>query len=301
MKGKADTTMVTPTLIWPDFTSENAAMLTGRARRRFNRAREEELPDRSSLELAARALDVPVWPAAALVRLAQGRKPGEDEYLAEPVMLRPDRDRLSLHRLGEEALDEREERELVQAAHAHFPEDELRIAIEEGVWFARLPGREAKQGVAVEQAQEMLLNPLPEQFGVDVAGMRVLNELQMLWYSHPVNEARRRQGRAEVNALWVWGGGRLPETAPQAVGLKAIAADEPALEGLAKWMGLPLESAHVMRERTDFEDCLVVIASGEVEPGLQWLKRFLGRRREFRLLASGSAWSVPARSLLRRW
>ncbi len=293
--------MVTPTLIWPDFTPENAAMLSGRARRRFNRAREEKLPGRSSLELAAHALDVPVLPAAALVRLAQGRAPGPDEYLAEPVMLRPDRDRLSLHRLGADRLDEQEERALVQAAHDHFPADELRIEVEEDVWHARLPGQQAKRGLPVEQAQEMLLSPLPEQFGVDVAGMRVLNELQMLWYSHPVNEMRRRQGRAEVNALWVWGGGRLPGTVPRTPGLKAIAADEPVLAGLASWLGLPLESPHAMLERADFEDCLVVLASGEFELGLQWLKRFLGSRPEFQLLAPGCAWSVPARSLLWRW
>lgn len=276
-------------------------MLSGRARRRFNRAREDRQAERSSLELVARVLDVPLLPAAALARLAQGRKPEEGGYLAEPVMLRPDRDRLSLHRLGEECLDEPEKQALVQAAHAHFPADELRIEVGEGVWYARLPGREPKRGLPVEQAQGMLLNPLPEQFGVDVGGMRVLNELQMLWYSHPVNEARRSQGRAEVNALWVWGGGRLPEVVPRAAGLQAIAADGPVMTGLAKWMGLPLENPRAMVEQTDSGTCLVVIDAGDIELGLQWLKRYLGRQHEFQLLASGCAWSVPARGLPWRW
>lgn len=293
--------MVTPTLIWPDFTSENAAMLGSRARRQFRRAREKKQQGRSSLELAARALELPALPAAALVRLGQGGVPGPEEYLAEPVMLRPDRDRLGLARLGEDALDEEEERALVQVAHTHFPADELRIEIVEDVWYVRLPGLQARQGVPVDQAEEMLLSPLPEQFGVEVAGMRVLNELQMLWYSHPVNEARRAQGRAEANALWVWGGGRLPETVPQAAGLKAIAAGDRELAGLASWLGLPLESPATPREQADLEGCLVAIASGELDLGLQWLKRFLGRRDGFELLASGCAWSVPGRGLLRRW
>ncbi len=301
MKRKTDMAMVTPTLIWPDFTPEHAAMLGGRAGRRFRRAREETQSGCTSLELAASVLDVPALPAAALVRLAQGSKPRSDEYLAEPVTLRPDRDRLSLCRLGDDALTEQEERALVQAAREHFPAEELCIEIEQGTWYTRLPGRQAERGLPVEQAQEVLLSPLPDQFGVDVAGMRVLNELQMLWYSHPVNEARRGQGRAEVNALWIWGGGRLPETVPQIADLKTIVASERELTGLASWLGLPQESASVVGERSGFDGCLIAIAPGEVELGLQWLKRFLNRPGGFQLLASGRVWSVPPRSLLRRW
>ena len=293
--------MVTPTLIWPDFTPENAALLGGRARRRFHRAREERQPGRSSLELAAPVLDVPGLPAAPLVRRAQGGKPGTDEWLAEPVMLRPDRDRLSLRRLGTEDLDAQEARTLVQAAHAHFPAEELRIEMGEDAWYVRLPGQQARRGVPVEYAQEMLLSPLPEQFGVDVAGMRVLNELQMLWYSHPVNEARRREGRVEANALWVWGGGSLPESVPREPGFRAVVAGEPALAGLACWLELPLESPATMSEQADFAGYLVAIPASEAELGMQWLKRFLDGRGGFRLLASGHEWSFPARGLLRRW
>ena len=293
--------MVTPTLIWPDFTPEDAALLGGRARRRFHRAREEEQPGRSSLELAAHVLDVPVLPAAALVRLAQGGKPRADEYLGEPVMLRPDRDRLGLSRMGEEGLDAQEERTLVQAAHAHFPAEELRIEAGEDAWYVRLPGQQARRGLPVELAQGMLLSPLPEQFGVDVAGMRVLNELQMLWYSHPVNEVRRRQGRVEANALWVWGGGSLPETVSRGAGLSAVVSGEAAFAGLASWLGLPLESPAASLEQADLDGRLVVIPSGEAESGLQWLKRFLDRRGGFQLLASGHGWSVPGRGLLKRW
>lgn len=293
--------MVTPTLVWTDFSAEHAEMLGRRARRRFRRASEERHSGRSSLELAARVLDMPALPAAALLRVAQGTDPRADEYLAEPVMLRPDRDRLSLRRLGTDFPDERETHALVQAAHEHFPEDELRIEIGEGAWHVRLPGQRARPGLPVGDAQELLLSPSPEQFGVDVAGMRVLNELQMLWYAHPVNEARRRQGRAEANALWVWGGGRLPGTVPRAADLRAIVAGEPVFAGLARWLGVPLESPEALPTRTGTEGRLVVISSGDVELGQQWLKRFLQSRGGFRLLAAGHAWKIPGRGLLQRW
>ncbi len=293
--------MVTPTLIWPDFTREEVAAIGRRARRRFRRAVEESHDACSALELAALAVGVSTLPAAALTRLAHGAKPVRDEYLAEPVMLRPDRDRLSLRRLGDDAPDAEETRALVQAAHAHFPEDELRIAPGADVWHVRLPGVEPRTGLPVERAQEALLNPLPEEFGVDVRGMRVLNELQMLWYSHPVNEARRSQGRAEVNALWIWGGGDLPRDVPGAGGLKAIVASQAEFAGLANWLDLPLERPETALERADFAGCLVVIGSGEAALGRRWLTRLCGRRGGFRLLAGASAWNVPVRGFPWRW
>ena len=35
---------------------------------------------------------------------------------------------------------------------------------------------------------------------------RLLNEIQMAWHDHPVNEARAARGVAPVNALWLYGG-----------------------------------------------------------------------------------------------
>lgn len=35
---------------------------------------------------------------------------------------------------------------------------------------------------------------------------RLFNEVQMLWFDHPVNEMRTRQGQPPLNALWLFGG-----------------------------------------------------------------------------------------------
>ncbi|NYT70219.1 hypothetical protein [Pusillimonas noertemannii] len=51
---------------------------------------------------------------------------------------------------------------------------------------------------------------------------RLVNEIQMLWFGHPVNASRQNQGLPPVNGLWLFGGGRaeqlrnaaLPEQAP---------------------------------------------------------------------------------------
>ncbi len=38
---------------------------------------------------------------------------------------------------------------------------------------------------------------------------KLLNEVQMAWHIHPVNEAREASGNAAVNALWLWGAATL--------------------------------------------------------------------------------------------
>jgi len=60
--------------------------------------------------------------------------------------------------------------------------------------------------------------PLPKLIGTNVHGVMpvgedavrwhsLLNEIQMLLHSHPVNEAREARGELPVNSVWLWGGG----------------------------------------------------------------------------------------------
>lgn len=37
---------------------------------------------------------------------------------------------------------------------------------------------------------------------------RLLNDIQMAWYAHPVNEARSERGLPPINGLWLYGGAR---------------------------------------------------------------------------------------------
>jgi hypothetical protein len=37
---------------------------------------------------------------------------------------------------------------------------------------------------------------------------RLVNEVQMTWYEHPVNQARFQQGQVPINSLWLFGGAR---------------------------------------------------------------------------------------------
>lgn len=295
-----DVSMVTPTLVWPGF-SPDALQGGARVRRRLARAEVTAHESHGLLGLVARALDMAAVPAAALSRLAAGEQARPGEYLAEPVMLSPDRDRLLLRRLGGEGLARAESDALIEAAHRHFPREELLIERDGDRWFAQLPGSRACAGFTAGEADGMLLAPMPEQFGISLAGMRVLNELQMLWFKHPVNETRRRAGRPEANTLWVWGGGGLPPGPATVEGLSSIVSSDPVLAALADWLGLGHKGPEAALGQGDPRGGLFIVGVGEDNLGLRWLERLSARRPPYRLLASGREWQVPARHWAWRW
>ena len=68
---------------------------------------------------------------------------------------------------------------------------------------------------------------------------RLVNEIQMEWYAHPVNEARRDRGQPEINTLWLFGGS--PLWKPNLDATRLVGG--PAwVQGLAQAAGLPWEA-----------------------------------------------------------
>jgi hypothetical protein len=69
---------------------------------------------------------------------------------------------------------------------------------------------------------------------------RLQNEMQMLLYTHPVNDSRNQQGLLPVNSFWLHGSGELPALPKPPVGTSApqvtIDLREPALaEDWSSW------------------------------------------------------------------
>jgi len=66
------------------------------------------------------------------------------------------------------------------------------------------------------------------------------NELQMLMYSHPVNQRRAERGQPVINGIWIWGGGRLPETMTAAP-FTQVFSHKACVRGLALHSGTACE------------------------------------------------------------
>lgn len=107
------------------------------------------------------------------------------------------------------ALRPEESQALLDAMQAYFNEDGITL-------LPSSPGRWLARG----EVFRTLASPSPEQaIGRDVAPWlpshpllrRLQNEMQMLLYTHPVNEARAQRGALTVNSFWLSGSGALAQ------------------------------------------------------------------------------------------
>ncbi len=108
------------------------------------------------------------------------------------------------------ALDEAESRQLMAAMQPFFEEDGIRLHYLQPLrWLAE--GEPLAQATAsLDRVLGRNVDPwLPSARDARVL-RRLQNEMQMLLYTHPVNEARQQQRQLTVNSLWFSGTGALP-------------------------------------------------------------------------------------------
>ncbi len=108
------------------------------------------------------------------------------------------------------ALDEASSRQLMAAMQPFFEEDGIRLHYLQPLrWLAE--GEPLAQPTAsLDRVLGRNVDPwLPSARDARVL-RRLQNEMQMLLYTHPVNEARQQQRQLTVNSLWFSGTGALP-------------------------------------------------------------------------------------------
>ncbi len=124
---------------------------------------------------------------------------------ADPVNLNLQRDQLLLAgvQVGSE-----EAAALCASLNAHFAGQGMEFfAPHPQRWYVRL-----------DALPLMRTTPLSQVIGGDVRGAlpsgseaarwhQLFNEIQMLLYAHPLNEAREARGESIINSVWFWGGG----------------------------------------------------------------------------------------------
>ena len=237
---------------------------------------------------------------APLTLQADGLSAGESYWLrADPIVISMQRDQMVLQ--ADIALTAEEAELLCASLNSHFAVDGLHfIAPHPQRWYLQL-----------EQVPALQTHPLSLVVGADmnahlpsgVDALRwhgLLNEIQMLFYEHAVNQAREQRGEAAVNGVWLWGGGlqckdvlrpcavmagdsELAEAFAQAAGMMVSKIPNPLANGwvaeagdlMVVWEGLrtALQVADIggwRRAVQDFEDTvamplLAALASGQLE------------------------------------
>ncbi|WP_374347629.1 hypothetical protein [Chitinimonas sp.] len=202
-------------------------------------------------------------------------------WRVDPVHLRVDRDRAVLFDAGMLRLRLDEAQGMVARLNQQFASDGLQfVAPVADRWY-----------VQFSQPLALHTSPLHRAFGQDVRDHlpkgpdallwhKLHNEMQMLLYTDPVNEARELAGALTANSLWLWGEGtplgRLAAPWPQ------IWADEVLPASLARAAGqhcapLPAAFAAEMAQGMVWQDALAASARyGDIDAwraGLQRLER----------------------------
>ena len=151
------------------------------------------------------------FPVAPITLLADNGVAGKDYWLrADPVHLRVMRDRIVLADSGVLGLSPPEADALALSISDHFGAAFSPRSLHPARWYLRLDQAPRLRTTPLSLAVGCDIDPLLPQ-GEDAMLFRTqLNELQMLLFEHPVNQAREARGELPVNSLWLWGGGWLP-------------------------------------------------------------------------------------------
>lgn len=231
-------TLLVPGLLWPreilrdttfDLPLPALSRLLGRGRRTPLAGEEAWLADTFGV-------GAPL-PAAALRLLADGGKPGGDDWIClDPVHLRlhewaviPD-DPATL------ALTVEEDAALRDSVAPLFAELGDLVASAPGRWHLHLNQAAAIETRPLSDAIGRAVEPTLPGGAQGAEWRRLLAEAQPLLHAHGVNRQRIKAGRTTVNHLWPWGGGQLPQHALRP--FDRIWTDDPVLKGLGVLAGI---------------------------------------------------------------
>jgi hypothetical protein len=175
-------------------------------------------------------------PVAALTHVNdRNARPCNDYYWlrADPVTMWADMARVIMTSHGFADLDPYERNEVEICVR--------KVLQEEGIdLHADHPERWC---IALGRPIEFGFTPLDQALGMDVAEAmpghpearywrRILNEIQIALHNSPVNVRRRAAGKREINSVWFWGGGFMPDATEHYV-MDAVYSDDAVSRGLA--------------------------------------------------------------------
>jgi len=165
---------------------------------------------------------------ALMQQLGMPTEPGY-WFVLEPAHFHVARDHLVLTDRRQLAIDEATSQTLFDAACPLF--EELGYTLRYGDarhWLLRADGWSELRTCTPDAACGHNIDVwLPTGSG-ERDWRRLHNEVQMLWHTHTINDAREQRGERRVNALWLWGGsagldGQATQQHAQAAGLQELA------------------------------------------------------------------------------
>jgi hypothetical protein len=181
----------------------------------------------------------PRVPVAAVCRYAQTGQVDDAYWLRiDPVHLSADKDRLYMFGNRVLALQSKEARQLVSALQELYADRDWHFEYSQPhQWYLRLAAEPDVRFHALDSAMGHPIDRfMPEGPGRD-EWLRFLNEVQMLFHSHEVNNERMLHSEYTANSVWCWGEGRLPDRLQAPWSL--VYSNNLFVRGLAALCGIP--------------------------------------------------------------
>ena len=143
---------------------------------------------------------------------------------------------------------------------------------------------------------------------------RILNEIQVALHHCPVNVRRRAVGKPQVNSVWFWGGGFIPEAAPHDL-MDTVFSDNAVSRGLAIINDCPIQqqASALFADLGDAGRSILIDWTpglDDIQAEMALLESLVGRlldrvdRGQMELTVfdgSGRGWTYGARSRRRFW
>ena len=233
-------------------------------------------------------------PVAPIARFAAGHPPLAGQiWLAQCVRLEAGLDRVFMSAASPASFTPEEWREIERGFNQTFGATGQALLDGEG-GQAYLTGRLATAIETVDPVRVRggdIHSALPS--GPDaVAVKRLMTEIQMWLHDHPVNMRREKRGIETVNALWIWGGGELPDGGAT-IALPALYGDDAFLNGVWRLKGgvnAPLPASLAALDLTAHEVAVIALDSTPTT----------GQTHAQAMAALESDWFAPAVAALRR-
>jgi hypothetical protein len=147
----------------------------------------------------------PAIDAALAWQAGEGEAKHDFWMFATPVNMLLGRDSFFLTDPSSTTIANEESVALIDSLNAHYSGMGYHFYLINDVWFLGLDNHPNITTTPIDQVKNKdIANYLPQGDGA-LAWNKLQNEVQMLLFNHPVNQAREAQGLPIINSLWCYG------------------------------------------------------------------------------------------------